>query len=137
MSTSNRHEPPCQLNPSCRLYLFSLVCIPTRIAIAVLTSVFQLSGVLWCLPFWAVGFGFVYKACENPDYGFFGGYCWWEDLRWFHAGMWGLAGMCVAADLAIVSTVLLGVDVAGGAVYRCMLTDTEDTEPPTNETLQT
>ncbi len=119
-----------------RLFLFLSVCLSTRFTIAVLTSVFDLSGI-WCIPFFFVGFGFINSARIKPQVGFFGGPCWWEDWRIFHAVMWLMAGICVAANLAYVATGFLAIDASMGAIIWCATPNPNPELPTLDQSLQT
>ena len=97
------------------MFLFLCVCIPVRLAIALVTSLFHATGAA-CIPYFAVGVGFMWTAVHRPPRGLFGGEAWWANLRAFHAALWVSAGGCVLLNVCYAASILLVLDVGVGGV---------------------
>ena len=120
----------CQMTPTKRTWLFALVCVSVRIAIATLTHTVlpniahHVGGGAWSVPYFLVSVGFLRNTLREKPIGFFGGEAWWASNRKYHAFLWFVAAVLVALTLDVtyeVAAVLLYVDVAIGVGTRITL----------------
>ena len=104
------------------VFLSFIFTISLRGAIAVMTTVYDLKG-SWGLFYVFVGVAFVYAARNQPANS------WWEHAYIFHASVWAIASVCVAAGTPWCATAFLILDATVGAILWGFKPETEEQEP--------
>ena len=104
------------------IYLAFSLAISLRIAVAVLTSLYDLKSA-WCFFYFVVGVAFVYTARKYPPSS------WWEYAYTFHGALWGVVGICVAVGTSWCATAFIILDTVVCAILWGFDTDTEIEDP--------
>ena len=104
------------------IFLTFIFSITLRGAIAVLTTLYNLTGV-WSILYLFVGVAFVIAARKQPANS------WWEHAYIFHAAIWTIASVCVAANTPWCATAFLILDATVGAILWGFVPEIEEQEP--------
>lgn len=111
-----------ELDDESRAYLFWVVCVPLRIAMATGFAILNKWHFKWerTLLVWytaVIAFGFTTQLIMRRKVGFFGGHVWWKESRYLHALTHVTA--CVLALLGVrYAYILLFIDIGIGVFTK-------------------